>query len=168
MAAKNMTLTAIVLMLAVAGVVQAMILVGGADPIQDHGWPAGSVATANLPTRISWWAGSPFGTGSMYEFEYHDENTEQFNKALKTFAQIRARRLELIVHNGPKTGRYRSTEPANRGKRIDWTFTVWNPDDWDNLYNSPRSYKINSDHPNFKKPVDPPRMDVYIGGGAVV
>ncbi|MBL7153911.1 MAG: hypothetical protein ISS79_09350 [Phycisphaerae bacterium] len=151
-----------------AGPGWSLILVGGDEPIQDHGWPIGSVQLANLPTRVSWWAGPPFGTGSMYVFEYHGENTEQFNQALDVFAQIRARRLELIVHNGPKTGRSRAKKPAEEEKRIDWTFTVWNPDDWDSLYNSPRSHKLHSDHPNFKKPVDPPKIDIYIGGGAVV
>jgi len=156
------------LVLLFAGPGWSLILVGGDDPIRDHGWPVGSVQLANLPTRISYWAGPPFGTGSMYQFEYHGENTEQFNKVLGVFAEIRARRLELIVHNGPKRGLSRRSGPSGQKKRIDWTFTVWNPDDWDNLYNSPRSHKLHSDHPNFKKPVDPPKMDLYVGGGAVV
>jgi len=165
---KRRTLNIVIglgLVLALSNVGMSRIEVGGDSPVRDHGWPFGSVRLANLPTRISYWAGPPFGTGSMYQFEYHAENTEQFNEALEVFAQIRAPRLELIVHNGPKkVGR---SSPSGQEKRIDWTFTVWNPDDWNWLYNSPRSYKIYSDHPNFKKPVDPPRIDVYIGGGAV-
>jgi 5-hydroxyisourate hydrolase-like protein (transthyretin family) len=155
---------AVVLLLAVTGVIWARIEVGGDQPISDQGWPIGSVQLANLPTRVSYWVGPPFG-GGMYNFEYHAENTEQFNEALEVFAKIRAPRVELIVHNGPK--KVGGSSPSGQGKRIDWTFTVWNPDSWNGHYNSPRSYKIYSSHPNFKRKVDPPKIDVYIGGGAV-
>jgi len=148
----------------------ALQTVGGDAPVQNHGWPVGSVRLANLPTRISYWAFCPpLGrTDSMYQFEYHAENTEQFNQALNVFAEIRAGRLELIVHNGPKIDYFNRNQSAKQKDRIDWTFTIGNPDDWDKLYNSPQSHKLHSDHPNFKKPVDPPRMDLYVGGGAVV
>jgi len=145
----------------------AMILTGGDEPIDDQGWPVGSVRLANLPARISYWAGPPFG-GGMHQFEYHAQNTEQFNQALKVFAEIRAPRLELIVHNGPKKDYSRGINPTGQKKRIDWTFTVWDADAWDRLYNSPRSYRSHSDHPNFNKPVDPPKIDLYVGGGAVI
>ncbi len=171
MNAKRRTLKiaiALGMVLLFAGPGWSLIDVGGDGPVQDHGWPVGSVALANLPTRISWWAGPPFGTGSMYEFEYHAENTDQFNKAIEVFAEIRAERLELIVHNGPKINYFKRDDPVKQEERIDWTFTIWNPDDWDRLYNSPRSHMLHSEHPNFRKPVDPPKMDLYVGGGAVV
>lgn len=161
---KRRLLMAVCLVLGLSNVGIALIEVGGDGPVRGNGWPVGSVELANLPTRISYWVGPPLG-GGMYNFEYHAENTEQFNESLKVFAEIRAPRLELIVHNGPKkVGR---ASPSGQGKRIDWTFTVWNPESWERLYNSPRSYKLHATHPNFKKPVGPPKIDLYVGGGAV-
>ncbi|HUT28744.1 MAG TPA: carboxypeptidase-like regulatory domain-containing protein [Sedimentisphaerales bacterium] len=167
--AKAQTLVLVLgLVLALVEPALSLIEVGGNEPIEDHGWPVGSVGMANLPTRVSWWAGPPFGTGSMYEFEYHGQNTDEFNEALKVFSRIRARRLELIVHNGPKINYFKRDEPGEEEDRIDWTFTIWNPNDWDRLYNSPSSHRLFSGHPNFGRAVDPPRVDVYVGGGAVV
>jgi hypothetical protein len=143
-----------------------LIEVGGNEPMQDHGWPAGSVELANLPTRVSWWAGPPFGTGSMYEFQYNCEKTSQFNEALTAFAVIPASRLELVVHNGPKIDWLNREQQ----KRIDWTFTIWNPQDWDHMNNTSRAiYRlpdsdIQKPVPRAKKPVPAPRVDVYIGG----
>jgi 5-hydroxyisourate hydrolase-like protein (transthyretin family) len=142
----------------------SLIFTGGKEPIKDHGWPTGSVEMANLSTRVSWWAGPPFGTGSMYEFQYCCQNTNEFSQALITFAAIRAKKLELVIHNGPKDDTRRNKDAS---KPTDWTFTIWNPKDWDRLYNSPRS-SFNSDHPNFRKPVAAPRVDVYIGGGSAI
>jgi hypothetical protein len=142
----------------------------GNRPIQDRGWPVGSVEMANLPTRLGWWEGPPFG-GGEYHFLYRCENTDEFNQALKTFAAIRASKLELVVHNGPEYSfwlRENDEELSKEENRVDWTFTVWVPQNWNSLYNSPRSYMIHSDHPNFKKPVAAPRVDVYIGGGGSI
>jgi len=168
MTAKKMTLTAIVLLLAVAGVVQALVRLGGNRPIRDQGWPAGSVRMANLRTRISWRAGEQFRTGGMYEFEYHAENTEQFNKALRIFAAIDANRLELIVHTGPRIGYSRRDKSSQSKDRIDWTFTVWNPGDRNNRDNPQGTLLPSGLVPISKGPVPPPRIDVYIGAGAVV
>jgi 5-hydroxyisourate hydrolase-like protein (transthyretin family) len=142
----------------------SLIMVGGREPIEDHGWPTGSVEMANLASRVSWWAGPPFGTGSMYEFQYKCLNTEQFNQALEIFAAIQAPKLEIFIHNGPKDNTHCRDEES---KSVDWTFTVWNPEDWDSLYNSPRSF-FNSDHPNFRKLVAPPRVDLYISEGGTI
>jgi len=154
----------VVVLLAEQGL--SLIEVGGSDPIADHGWPIGSVQLANLPTRVSWWAGPPFGTGSMYEFQYNCESTAQFNEALAAFAAITADRLELVVHNGPKIDWLNREQQ----KRIDWTFTIWNPKDWDQLNNTSRAvYRLPDSGtqkpvPRVKKPVPAPRVDVYIGG----
>lgn len=162
---KSCLLLAVAVVVSLSQVGMALIFTGGSDPIEDHGWPKGSVEMANLPTRVSWWAGPPFGTGSMYEFQYNCRNTGEFNEALKAFAAIKAGKVELIVHNGPKAGY--SPGSSDKDKKPDWTFTVWNPEDWDRLYNSGRTLFM-SDHPNFRKPVAPPRVDVYIGRGPVV
>ena len=168
MTTKKMTLTAIVLFLAVTGVVQALVRLGGSQPIGDQGWPAGSVRMANLRTRISWRAGEQFRTGGMYEFEYHAENTEQFNEALEIFAAIDANRLELIVHSGPRIGYSRRDKSSQSKDRIDWTFTVWNPGDRNNRNNPPGTLLSSGLVPISKGPVPPPTIDVHIGGGAVV
>ena len=142
----------------------------GNRPIQDRGWPAGSVEVANLASRLGYWEGPPFG-GGEYHFLYRCKKTDEFNEALKTFSLIDAEKLELIVHNGPeysfwlKDSGEESSEPNSQ---IDWAFTVWTPENWNNLYNRPQSYVIHSDHPNFKKPVASPRIDVYIGGGSTI
>ncbi len=141
----------------------------GNRPIEDRGWPAGSVQVANLPSRLGYWEGPPFG-GGEYHFLYRCENTDEFNQALKTFAAIHADKLELVVRNGPeysfwlKENEEELSKPENR---VDWTFTVWVPQNWNSLYNNPESFSF-SDHPNFKKPVAAPRVDVYIGGGSIV
>jgi len=142
----------------------------GNRPIQNRGWPVGCVEVANLPSRLGYSEGPPFG-GGEYQFLYRCENTDRFNEALKTFSLIYAERLELVVHNGPeysfwlKDDDEQLSEPNNR---VDWTFTVWTPGNWNNLYNSPGSHMISSDHPNFKKPVASPKIDVYIGGGSII
>ena len=50
---------------------------------------------------------------------------------------------------------------------MDWTFTVWVPASWHRLYNHPKSI-FAAGQPQFRQPVDPPRLDVYIGGGGHV
>ena len=44
----------------------ALILVGGSDPMTDPGWPFGVLKVANLPSRVSWWEGPPFGGGQSH------------------------------------------------------------------------------------------------------
>lgn len=150
-----------------------MSLITGEDgnrPIHDRGWPAGSVEMANLPTRVGWWEGPPFG-GGEYHFLYRCENTDEFNEALKTFSVVRACELELVIHNGPEYSfwlRENDEELSKEENRVDWTFTVWVPENWNRLFNSPRSYMLSSDHPNFRKPPAAPRVDVYTGGGGSI
>jgi len=74
--------------------------------------------------------------------------------------------LELVVHNGPKVDWLNREEQ----KRIDWTFTIWNPQDWDHLNNTSRAIYRSPDSdiqkpvPRAKKPVPAPKVDVYVGG----
>lgn len=134
----------------------SLVGIGGRRPIKgDHGWPVGSLAMANLKTRFRWLA----GPGSTYRFHYRCRTTAEFNQALETFAAIRAGKLELIVHNGPKYGNQDGRRPEDR---IDWTFTVWNPKVWDQIRNRPRG-RLHLD----RKPVPAPTVDVYVGGGAI-
>jgi len=122
---------------------------------QEKGLPLGAAEFANLPTRIGYSEGPPFG-GGEYVFLYRCQKTEQFNEALKTFAAIATPRLELVVHDGPEY------DPIDK-TRIDWIFIIWTPENWYHLYSNPKSV-FSSDGDNFRKPVPPPTIDVYIGG----
>ena len=143
----------------------------GNDPVQDAGWPLGAVEVANLKTRVGWWEGPPFG-GGQYQFLYRG-NTNDFNGALQALAKVRAPRVELIVLDGPEESFWLKIDRGEKDKdkpkvdpRIDWTFDVWVPANWHRLYNNPKSV-FASDQPNYRRPCDPPRMHVYVGGGGV-
>ncbi|MDB5320273.1 MAG: hypothetical protein JWN40_1904 [Phycisphaerales bacterium] len=139
----------------------AMIMVGkGNAPVNDSGWPAGALAVANLKTRLGWWEGPPFG-GGEWCFLYRGD-TAALEEAIKNFAGIRAPALQLFLHEGPQNSQFLS-DPSDpkADTHYDWSFTVWNPRSWHQLYNDPRS-TFTADQPNFRKPVDPPRLDVYL------
>ena len=139
----------------------SLIIVGGSERIEDRGWPYGSVEMANLATRFGWWEGPPFG-GGEYHFLYRCENTSQFNQALARFAAIEAKRLELVVHNGPK-------KDFVVDGRVDWTFLAWVGKNWDSLSNSSRNFYRLADSgstkpvPMARKTMPVPRVDVYLG-----
>jgi hypothetical protein len=140
----------------------SLIIVGGGEPIEDRGWPSGCAEMANLATRFGWWEGPPFG-GGEYHFLYRCEKTEQFNQALERFAAIDAKRLELVLHNGPKKD-YVVDGPVH------WTFLAWVPKNWDSLHNNSRNFYRLADSgstkpvPMAKKTMPVPRVDVYLGG----
>jgi len=148
-----------------------LISVGhGNSPVQDAGWPLGAVEMANLPTRVGWWEGPPHG-GGQWQFLYRCQKSEQFMDALKTFAGIRAPRLEIVLHDGPSYNHFlRKTDQdpeQSPETRLDWSFTVWVPENWHRAYNDPKTL-ANTSSPNYRQPVGAPRLDVYIGGGPVV
>jgi len=138
----------------------------GNKPVADRGWPLGCLAMANLPTRIAWWEGPPFGGGESH-FLYRGATTAEFNEALRTFASIRAPKREVVLHDGPRYGLlYQEWESPSQqpggNARVDWEFAVWNPASW---------YRLNSDISTLlarRGPVPAPRLDVYLGGGAIV
>jgi protocatechuate 3,4-dioxygenase beta subunit len=142
----------------------------GNDPVQDHGWPAGSLELANLESRVGWWEGPPFG-GGMYVFLYRVKDTAALNQALIKFSRIKASKLEVVLHDGPHESFWlrdhkKPADEAQPQARVDWTFTVWRPENWHRLYNDPRS-NFSSDQREFRQPVDPPRVDLYIGEGNI-
>jgi hypothetical protein len=53
----------------------------GNDPVHDPGWPAGSLAVANLKARVGWMEGPPFGGGN-WTFFYRG-GTEQLQETLR-------------------------------------------------------------------------------------
>jgi hypothetical protein len=135
----------------------------GNHPVTDFGWASGSLALANLETRVGYWEGPPFG-GGEYHFLYRGDNTA-FDAALKKFAAIHAPSLELVVHNGPGSDQFLAMTNAadpNPDGRVDWSFTVWVPANWKNLYNNPK-VTFNTNDPNYGKPLPPPRLDVFVG-----
>jgi len=145
---------------------QALIeVVEGNRPVENSGWPLGAEKVANLPSRLGYWEGPPEG-GGEWHFLYRCKDNAEFSEALALFAAIRTPLLELYVHDGlgpNQIGRAKGGE----GLGADWTFTVWHPESWHRLYNNPeRSYDFGN--LNFRKPVAPPRIDVYLGGGAIV
>jgi hypothetical protein len=136
----------------------ALIEVGRDNtPVHDAGWPEGALALANLPTRLGWWEGPPFG-GGEWTFCYRGD-TAAFNQALAAFAAIRAPALDLVIQDGPETN-------GILGQQTDWAFTVWHPASWNSLFNNPKSV-FEADSGNFRKPVPPPCLTVYVGGGNV-
>ena len=161
--AATSILLALLVVLLLAASVQAMIVVGkGNDPVTDNNWPAGSLEVANLRTRVGWWEGPPFG-GGQHQFLYRGD-AAAFQAALDAFANIKAPKLELYVHEGPHEVVFLKDEKDPKADaRVDWTFTVWNPRSWNHLYNNPKS-TWNAEDPSFRKPVDPPRLDVYVAG----
>jgi len=140
-----------------------LIMVGlGNDPVKDNNWPAGSLEVANLKTRVGWWEGPPFG-GGQHQFLYRG-NAAAFQQALDLFAKIRAPRLQLVVREGPQENIFlRNSRKTEQDLTVDWSFTVWDPVNWNHLYNNPQS-TFSSEDPsgNFRQPVDPPRLDVYV------
>ena len=143
---------------------QALIMVGqGNQPVQDPGWPEGALALANLQSRVGWFEGPPFGGGD-WQFLYRGDN-QSFAQALEKFAAIRAPALDVVVHDGPESNQFLKDEQnTNSDTRIDWSFDVWVPESWDQLYNN-TNLTILASNRGYRQPVDPPRLDVFIGGG---
>lgn len=144
----------------------ALISVGhGNEPVHDGGWPEGALTVANLKSRVGWWEGPPFG-GGQWQFLYRGD-TEKFQEALTQFTAIRAPRLDLFLHDGPQTNHFLGErDKPDSDARVDWAFTVWNPESWHRLFNNPKRV-FPAEHAGFRQPVDPPRLDLYLGGGQV-
>ncbi|MDA7881553.1 carboxypeptidase-like regulatory domain-containing protein [Akkermansiaceae bacterium] len=161
--------TALFLLCLLSNFAHALISGGaGNHPVHDGGWPAGSLEVANIKTRVANWEGPPFG-GGQTTFDFREESTANFNKALEVFAKIKTERKELIVQSGPKNSFW--LEISKRGDkavdaRIDWSFVVWNESVWNQMFNDPKNTFM-SDSPNFRKPVDCPKIHLYLGGGKV-
>ncbi|NIS50909.1 MAG: hypothetical protein GWN67_26850 [Phycisphaerae bacterium] len=147
--------------------VARITVMSGDQPVHNSAWPEGSAEVANQPNRVRYWEGPPFG-GGEHHFEFRCKNTDQFNQALKALSAIEADRVELVVHNGPQKSVFGEDNRESSANVIDFTFMVWDPKQWNWHFNKPSSVFF-SDNPRFGKPVDPPRMDVYINdGGSII
>ena len=150
----------------------------GNRPVENRGWPSGTEEVANLTCRVVSVSGPGMGE---YYFGYRCNDTAEFNVALKKFSAIRAPRatrrsismdgsidiiddkpLLLVVHD------YREDIAKRYGwtflkERLDWTFAVWVAEDFYRNFNRPQAGPF-SDHPYYRQPFPPPRIDVYVGG----
>ena len=149
----------------------ALALISGGEgnhPVSNRGWPEGSVEVANIKTRVANWEGPAYGGGKT-SFDFREESTENFNKALEAFAKVKTEKKELIVESGPKESFWlgiRAREDKTVDARIDWSFVVWSKDVWDQMFNNPKN-TFASDSPNFRKPVAAPKIHLYVGGGKI-
>lgn len=148
--------------LAITSFSHALIIVGGAEPVSDMGWPKGAVEVANLASRFRYIEGPPFG-GGRYVFEYNGD-AQALNEALQKFAAVRAPKLELAIHDGTRRPSVATADEQER--QVNWSFTVWNPEsfyslvsDVRNLRNAQRGFFV----PVRSATVPAPRMDVYTG-----
>lgn len=66
----------------------------------------------------------------------------------------------MYVHDGFAVSFASSGNGSSQTNKIDWTFTVWDPARWNNLYASGNNTGF-SDDPNFGRSLPPPRIDVY-------
>jgi len=151
-----------------AGDVMAMREGGfGNAPVKDQNWRVGAVDVANLKSRLAYWHGPTSETQFLYR-----GNTEAFAEAIRLFSLIRAPELELYVHDGPHeewslkpSSNETDPEARKRDPRVDWTFLIHDAQEWYRWNNDPEALIDRS--PNYRKPLAAPRMDVYIGGGAI-
>ena len=142
-----------------------LILVGkGNAPVHDPGWPEGAIDVANLPFRIGWWEGPPFG-GGEWHFEYRGD-TEDFQQTLDAFSKAKAPILDLFVHDGTKNSFVLDPNHTATNDNIDWSFMVWVPDRWRALYGN-GSPIFSSDDPNAGKSMPAPRIDLYVGNSPI-
>ena len=128
----------------------------GNRPVVDRSWPEGTLALANRKIRLGWWEGPPFG-GGEYHFLYRGD-TKAFADSLDKFSKINTPRKRLVIHDGKHDSFWLRGE---KDASINWQFTVWSPENWHDLYNNPTSH-FSSSHPNYRKPVAPPQLDVYL------
>lgn len=141
------------------------LIMGGTDnqPRLTEGSQPGVAAVFNVPGRVAWWEGPPFGGG-----QYHAEcrgDADTFNDVLQDFAKIEAVKKVLVIHDGSGASFWlnMNREPAKvEAARIDWVFVAWRIDSWERMRNFPPSLRATNPDPNQKEPV--PQIDVYLGG----
>ncbi len=142
-----------------------LIFVGGKEPVTDKNWPAGSLEVANHKSRQSWTEGPPFG-GGLWSFQYRGD-TRIFNEVLAKFALIKAPDLLLVIHEGATENPHASPDDKAKGlQRVDWTYTIWTPENFYHLYGNSTSLFM-STQPEFRAELPPPQLDMFVGPGGV-
>jgi hypothetical protein len=143
----------------------AFLITGGEgnQPIRDPGWPDGAGVVFNLPSRIAWWEGPPFG-GGQYHGEYRGDAGD-LNNVLPNFARIDAKIKRIVLHDGVGHSFWLNpnNEIAKAGiAQMDWAFIVWQPASWKKLLKLPAGLRppdLGDD-----KTGPPLQIDVYTGG----
>jgi hypothetical protein len=135
----------------------------GNAPMRDPGWPEGAAAVFNIEGRVAYWEGPPFGGG-----QYHAEcrgDAKALNAVLEKFAKMDVKSKTIVVHDG--VGHSFWLNPNRQpGKvadsKIDWTFMVWVPDNWQRLRQLPAD--LNPTGPKDAENGPPSQIDIYTGG----
>jgi hypothetical protein len=157
-------LLAMALVVALVQTAVALIMGGeGNQPVGDPGWPKGAAAVFNIPGRVAWWEGPPFGGG-----EWHAEcrgDAKAFNAVLADFARIDVKTKRVVLHDG--VGHSFWLNPNRTpGKavdaRVDWSFVIWQPASWERLRSMPAD--LNPTDPRDAKQGPPALLEVYTGG----
>ena len=135
----------------------------GNRPITDPGWPKGASVILNNPARIAWWVGPPFGGG-----QWHAEcrgDARVLSSVLADFAKLDVKTKRVILHDGVGGSFWLNSnnEPAKQAAaRLDWTFNVWQPANWERLRTLPAGLKPSNLDDADNGP--PSQIDIYTGG----
>ncbi len=159
---KTPRFTTPVAFLALALRANALIFTGGTNHIDDPGWPAGALPAANLPSRIFWAEGPPFGGGEWTFF--HTGDTAALQKCIDAFAGIESPVHDIRVHPGHPNIPYSTRDAAGEPIGYDWSFTVWKADTFEKLL-GPKGAPFMSRHPDFGATNAPLRFDVWVHAG---
>ena len=138
---------------------KALIMTGGAEPLSDRGWPAGTAKAAALPSRFFWAEGPPFGGGEWTFF--HRGDTAALQAATDVFAGIESVNRQIHLHPGHPTIPYAARQSGEEPARYDWSFTVWQTDHWTRLA-GPDAPAFLSRGADFGSKTPPLRLDVWL------
>src|ERR1700738_762726 len=69
---------------------------GGANLVADPGWPTGAAAIFNVPSRIAFWVGPPFG-GGQWHAEYRGD-PKALSAVLADFAKLDVKSKRIVLH----------------------------------------------------------------------
>jgi len=143
---------------------EALITGGvGNSAVADPGWPKGAATIFNNPARVAWWEGPPFG-GGEWVAECRGE-AKVFNAVLTDFTKLDVKTKRVIIHDGVGHSFWLNPnrEPAKEAAaRVDWTFQVWQPTNWEHLHKLPAD--LNPTEPGDAAHGPPSRIDVYTRG----
>jgi hypothetical protein len=145
---------------------EAMALIVGGQgntPLRDPGWPLGAAAIFNVPSRIAWWEGPPFGGGQWYA-ECRG-NAKALSAVLADFAKLDVKTKRIVLHDGVGKSFWLNPndEPAKRdAAKMDWSFMVWQPANWDRLGKLPEHLRPTDIDDAEGGPLS--QIEVYTGG----
>ena len=155
--------TLCVSLLAEPGAAWALITGGtGNTPLARRDWPDGAAAVFDVPSRVAYWEGPPFGGG-----QWHAEcrgDAAALNKVLADFAKLSVKNRRIVVHDGVGRSFWLNpnNEPAKeREARIDWIFMVWQPKNWELLRQFPPDLRGSVGEDGDGPPA---QLDIYTGG----